>query len=182
MNQHITKITLLGYMGSGKSTIAKLLGNKLQCPSLDLDDYIIEKEGLSIPDIFEQKGEIYFRKIENIYLKELLESDKSFVLALGGGTPCYANNMDLILNGSDSYYLRAGIKTLYERLVGEKDNRPMIASLDEEQLTEFIAKHLFERRAFYERAGQIILIDGKSPETIVEELLGFNRNGAVQSK
>ncbi len=106
MNQHFTKITLLGYMGSGKSTIAKIVASRLNLTALDLDEYIIEKEGCSIPDIFQKKGEIYFRKIENQYLKELLESDQSYVLALGGGTPCYANNMELILQESKSFYLR----------------------------------------------------------------------------
>jgi shikimate kinase len=170
MNQGITKITLLGYMGSGKSTVARILGEKLELKVIDLDDYISEKEGLGIPEIFETHGEIYFRKIENAYLLELLNSNEHFVLALGGGTPCYANNMDAILEHSDSYYLKASIGTLSERLIKEKDHRPLIASLSEEQLTEFIAKHLFERRNFYEMAGTTIQIDGKTPEQIASEI------------
>lgn len=170
MNQGITKITLLGYMGSGKSTVARILGDKLELKVIDLDDYITEKEGLSIPEIFETHGEIYFRKIENAYLLELLNSNEHFVLALGGGTPCYANNMDAILEHSDSYYLKAGIGTLSERLIKEKDHRPLIAKLSEEKLTEFIAKHLFERRNFYEQAEKIIAIDGKNPELIASEI------------
>lgn len=171
MNQGFTKITLLGYMGSGKSTVARILGEKLELPVIDLDDYISEKEGLTIPEIFEAKGEIYFRKMENAYLLELLKSDESFVLALGGGTPCYANNMELILQYSGSYYLKASIGTLSERLSIEKDNRPLIASLSAEQLTEFIAKHLFERRNFYENAASILSIDGKNPEQISSEIV-----------
>ena len=170
MNQGITKITLLGYMGSGKSTVARILGEKLEWPVLDLDDYISGKEGLTIPEIFDTKGEIYFRRMENAYLLELLESNESFVLALGGGTPCYAKNMDAILDKSDSYYLNAGIGTLSDRLGKEKDHRPLIASVSEEQLTEFIAKHLFERRNFYEKAANIIAIDGKNPEQIASEI------------
>jgi shikimate kinase len=170
MNQGITKITLLGYMGSGKSTVARILGEKLELKVIDLDDYISEKEGLGIPEIFETHGEIYFRKIENAYLLELLNSNEHFVLALGGGTPCYANNMGAILKRSDSYYLKASIGTLTERLIKEKDHRPLIASLSEEKLTEFIAKHLFERRNFYEQAENIIAIDGKNPELIASEI------------
>ena len=170
MNQGITKITLMGYMGSGKSTVGHILGEKLDWPFIDLDDYISEKEGLDIPEIFETQGEIYFRKIENAYLLELLSSNEHFVLALGGGTPCYANNMGAILEHSDSYYLKASIGTLSERLIKEKDHRPLIASLGEEQLTEFIAKHLFERRNFYEQAENIIAIDGKNPELIASEI------------
>ncbi len=171
MNQQITKITLLGYMGSGKSTVARILGEKLGLPVIDLDDYIALKEELSIPEIFETRGEIYFRKMEYVYLQELLTSDQSFVLALGGGTPCYGNNMDAILEASDSYYLKASLRTLTERLTAEKSHRPLIASLDEEQLTEFIAKHLFERRNFYEQAASIINIDGKSPEQIAGDII-----------
>jgi len=170
MNQGITKITLLGYMGSGKSTVGQILGEKLDLPVIDLDDYISEKEGLGIPEIFETQGEIYFRKRENAYLLELLNSNEHFVLALGGGTPCYANNMDAILEHSDSYYLKASISTLSERLIKEKDHRPLIASLSEEQLTEFIAKHLFERRNFYEQAENIVVIDRKDPEQIATEI------------
>ena len=157
-------------MGSGKSTVAQILGEKRGWPVIDLDDYISEEEGLIIPRIFETKGEIYFRKMESIYLAELLKSDQSFVLALGGGTPCYANNMDVIVNKSDSYYLKAGIGTLSERLIKEKDHRPLVANLSEDQLTEFIAKHLFERRSFYEKAGTIVVIDGKNPEQIASEI------------
>ncbi len=157
-------------MGSGKSTVAMILGDKLGLPVIDLDDYIALKEELSIPEIFETRGEIYFRKMEYVYLQELLTSDQSFVLALGGGTPCYGNNMNAILEASDSFYLKASLATLTERLTAEKSHRPLIASLDEEQLTEFIAKHLFERRNFYERAASIINIDGKSPEEIAGEI------------
>ena len=170
MNQQFTKITLLGYMGSGKSTVAQILASKLDLEALDLDDYITAKEGLSIPEIFASKGEIYFRKIENKYLGELLNSERSFVLALGGGTPCYADNMEQILEKSESFYLKASIKTLFQRLVGEKDHRPMITSLSNDQLTEFIAKHLFERRNYYERAHTTIVIDDKSPEKIAKEI------------
>jgi shikimate kinase len=158
-------------MGSGKSTVARILSEKLQLPAIDLDDYIVHKEGMTIPEIFQAKGEIYFRKMENIYLGELMSSDSSFVLALGGGTPCYANNMEIILKESDSYYLKASIPTLKERLIGEQENRPLIADLSEEQLVEFIAKHLFERREFYERADSVISIDSKSPEEIASEIL-----------
>jgi len=106
------KIVLLGYMASGKSTVSRLLAKKLGLNAIDLDDYIIKKEGASVGDIFKNKGEIYFRVQENKYLLELLNSDKSFVLALGGGTPCYANNMALIKEYAISIYLKANLITL----------------------------------------------------------------------
>ena len=171
INQHFMKIILLGYMGSGKSTVAKELARALNLPFIDLDDYIIDKEKKSIKEIFEIKGEIYFRLQESKYLKELLDHSEDAVLALGGGTPCYANNMELIKKESLSVYLKGGIATICQRLRSEKQQRPLIASLNDEQLTEFVAKHLFERRNFYEQATQSISIDNKSVHELLQELL-----------
>ena len=155
------KIVLLGYMGSGKSTLGKLLAKDLNLSFTDLDDYIVENEKMSISEIFKNKGEIYFRTIENTYLQKfLLEKDK-YVLALGGGTPCYANNMEFIKNkGIKSFYLKASISTLIDRLLSAKQNRPLVANLENEKLPEFVAKHLFERRFYYEQADFTIQVDG----------------------
>jgi len=164
------KVILLGYMGSGKSTISNILAGKLGIDTLDLDDYISKKESDSISNIFKNKGEIYFRLKENTYLNELLNSERSFVLALGGGTPCYANNIDLIKSMSISIYLKANINTLFNRLEKETANRPIISDLNDDKLIEFIAKHLFERAPFYEQADHIISIDNKSIDQIVDEI------------
>ena len=164
------QLILLGYMGSGKTTISKLLADKLEIKAIDLDDYISEKENNSIGDIFKSKGEIYFRLKENEYLSELLNSNKSFVLALGGGTPCYANNMDLIVKKATSVYLKGNLNTLYKRLHNEKASRPLISDLSDEKLKEFIAKHLFERAPFYEQADHVISIDDKTIDQIVDEI------------
>ncbi|OAD42566.1 shikimate kinase [Polaribacter atrinae] len=165
------KIVLLGYMASGKSSIGKRLSKKLSMKFLDLDDYIIEKEKMSISKIFETKGEVYFRLIENKYLKEILEKDKGFILALGGGTPCYANNMDVIKTANaNSIYLQGSTATMIERLIRKKSKRPLIASLGDDQIPEFVAKHLFERRPYYEQAKTIVKIDNKSKKEVAEEL------------
>ena len=158
-------------MASGKSTIAKILSNKLQIEAIDLDDYISEKEEDTIKNIFSKKGEIYFRKKEIQYLIELLNNKNDFVLALGGGTPCYANNMELIAKLSTSIYLKANLKTLFKRLQNEKEERPLIADLTDEKLREFIAKHLFERAPYYEQAKYQIIIDDKNVDSIVKELM-----------
>jgi len=172
------KVILLGYMGSGKSTISKSIASNMGIEALDLDDYIVEREGNSINNIFKNKGEIYFRLKENEYLGELLNNDKSFVLALGGGTPCYANNMNLIVENAKSVYLKGNINTLFERLLENKASRPLISDLNDEKLKEFIAKHLFERAPFYEQANHIVNIDNKSIDKIVEEIgkLIFHQN------
>ena len=109
-------------------------------------------------EIFEKKGEIYFRKQEHLYLKEILTLKNDIILALGGGTPCYAGNMDVIKDSINTVavYLKASITTIAKRLTTEKSQRPLVARLKNEELTEFIAKHLFERSFFYNKAHQKI--------------------------
>ncbi len=168
------KIILMGYMGSGKSTIALKLSRILGYTFIDLDVYIETLEGLPVKDIFKTKGEIYFRKIETVYLKQVLDDKKSVVIALGGGTPCYGNNMNLILNtkNTNSIYLKASIKSLAERLQPEKHKRPLIAHLQtKEDLTEFVGKHLFERSPYYSMANVSINVDEKSEEKVVETII-----------
>ncbi|WP_457618328.1 shikimate kinase [Lutibacter sp.] len=164
------KIVLLGYMASGKSAVGSILANKLKIQFIDLDDYITEKEQLSIATIFEKKGEIYFRKIEGEYLLELLNLKNDCVISVGGGTPCYGTNMKLIETNSISFYLKASIQTIFERLQSNKSQRPLVASIDKENLKEYIAKHLFERVVFYERAKHIVLVDKKNIFEIVNEI------------
>lgn len=159
-------------MGSGKTTIGIQLARKLFLNFTDLDDFIEEKEQQSIKEIFKQKGEIYFRKIEHKYLKQFINENESYVLSLGGGTPCYAGNLDLILKDkkSLSFYLRGSIPTLFKRLSENKFKRPLISDLSDDQLTEYIAKHLFERSLFYDKATHKISIDNKEIQEIVTEI------------
>ena len=168
------RIVLIGYMGSGKSTIGKLLAEKLQLDFDDLDSYIESKSDATIPEIFKEHGEIYFRKIEHDYLNEILKNKRRLVLATGGGTPCYSGNMHSMLVQSDAViYLKLSIPKLIERLYKEKDKRPLIAHLGYEELPEFIGKHLFERSPFYAMAGHTVLCDTKSPDEIVSEIQGL---------
>jgi shikimate kinase len=153
--------------------LLKYLAEKLEIEAIDMDDYIVDKEKDSIKNIFKKKGEIYFRIQENIYLKELIFNDKSFVLSLGGGTPCYANNMTLLQDLPNSFYLKANLKTLYDRLRIQKAERPLISELNDEKLHEFIAKHLFERAPFYDLAKHKIIVDNKTTELIGNEILGL---------
>ena len=164
------KIVLLGYMASGKSTIGKEISKKLYMKFIDLDDYISEREKTTVSEIFRVKGEIYFRRIESTYLSEILNSKEDFVLSLGGGTPCYGNNMELIQQADvKSVYIKASIKTLVTRLIKEKHKRPLVADLENGQITEFVAKHLFERRFFYEQATITMDTDNKSIAVIIAE-------------
>ena len=164
------KVVLLGYMASGKSVIGKILANRLKMKFVDLDHYIEEKEGSSISRIFEKNGEIYFRKIEKNYLLELLNKDDEFVLSLGGGTPVYGDNMSSVIEKSISFYLSSPVKTLFERLKNETFQRPLVADIGEENLQEFIAKHLFERNPFYRKAEHLVEVQDKSISEIIKEI------------
>jgi len=165
------KVVLLGYMASGKSVVGSILANNLKIKFIDLDNYIEEKEQLSISDIFELKGEIYFRKKEGTYLKEILNLGEDCIISLGGGTPCYGNNMELIENNSKSFYLNASINAIFERLKCETSKRPLVSTIGKENLKEYIAKHLFERNPFYKKAQYKISVDKKSVFKIVDEII-----------
>lgn len=166
-------IVLLGYMGSGKSTIGKQLAENTDMNFNDLDDLIVENEGMPINAIFEKKGELYFRKKEHQILFSFLEKQTSSILSLGGGTPCYFDTMeDLLSHGYTTVYLKAGIATLAQRLWTEKAHRPMISHIENEmELNEFIGKHLFERNPFYQKAKMTVNVDAKSINEIVAEIV-----------
>ncbi len=165
------QIVLLGYMGSGKSTIGQLLAEHLDYTFLDLDAYIEEAEGEPITVIFKEKGEIYFRKKEAESLRLLLDSKDDFVLSIGGGTPCYANNMKAIVEKTqNAFYLKVSIPELVERLSVEKANRPLLQNIPKSELSEFIGKHLFERSFYYSQAAHKIFSDGKTPEEVMKNI------------
>lgn len=165
------KIILLGYMGCGKSTVARTLSRIVNIPFVDLDKFIENKAGMSINSIFEKRGEIYFRKLEHNALVELLSKEEPLIIGLGGGTPCYANNHELLKGEHvNSIYLRASIDTLFKRLSANKDKRPLIANKSAEEMREFIAIHLFERSYFYNQAKQIVIVDGKTIDQVAMEI------------
>lgn len=163
---------LLGYMGSGKSTIARGLSKVLQVQYVDLDQYIEEKTNLSVSALFEQRGEIYFRKTEHDLLVALLSSEESVIISLGGGTPCYANNHELLKQeGVASIYLKASIDTLFTRLSFNKSKRPLIAGKTNEELKEFIAMHVFERSFYYNQAKYNMIVDEKSIDETINDIV-----------
>ena len=163
-------------MGSGKSTVGKHLAALLSLQFIDLDDYIEKAEGISIPAIFKNRGELYFRKKEHYYLKEVCAGKNDFILSTGGGTPCYSTNLETILMATKNvFYLKVSISELVNRLSKEKSERPLIKSIPEDDLPEFIGKHLFERNQYYNRANHTIVCDIKEPSVIaleIESLLG----------
>ena len=164
-------ISLVGYMGSGKSHISKLLSSKLHYKLLDLDKEISLRLNKSIPEIFQNDGEIYFRKKEKEILEDILQEKENSILSVGGGTPTFYRNMDAINEKTTSFFLRTSVKTLSERILKNKEKRPLLARIPDEELPEFIAKHLFERNQFYQKANYIIETEGKSPEEILKEII-----------
>lgn len=165
------KIVLLGYMGSGKSTVGKVLAQRLGMPFLDLDDYIEARLGMPVSRIFSEKGELYFRKKEHEYLKEVLQDPTDTVLALGGGTPCYSGNMETLLaHTPNTFYLMLPIAELVTRLGREKATRPLIRDIPDGELPTFIGKHLFERRNFYNMAAHTIVAGGRDAASVAAEI------------
>ncbi len=164
------KIILQGYMASGKSAVAQNLARRLNLKSIDLDHLIESACGKTISEIFAENGEIYFRKAEHTALKNVLRDEDNYVLALGGGTPCYGNNLDLIKNsGAKTIYLKASVGLLAERLASG-EGRPLITGPSREDLVEFVAKHLFERNFFYSQSDFTIAVDGKTIDETINEI------------
>jgi shikimate kinase len=166
------KIVLVGYMGSGKTTLGKLVAKRLKIKFLDLDEYIEKAERQTIAQLFLNKGELYFRKKEFFYLNEILSSGSNFLLSTGGGTPCYGANMDAITDATrNSVYLKVSLDELVKRLSTEKAQRPLIKDIANAEFPEFIGKHLFERSFYYNQANIVISSKEKTPEEVANELM-----------
>jgi shikimate kinase len=164
----MAKFFLTGYMGSGKTTAGKKLSAKLGYEFIDLDKYIEEEYQMSIPQIFSSKGENEFRAMEHNALKKLVEKD-NIVIACGGGTPCYYNNMELMNNHGNTVYLKMSADSLVSRLLAAKDVRPIIANKSEKELHDFVARQLEKREDFYHQAQYVV----KGKDLNVDELVSF---------
>jgi shikimate kinase len=149
------KIILLGYMGAGKTLLGKVLSDSLNIRLINSDSEIELNTGMSIGQIFEQYGEDYFRNLEQEYLKNF-DPQGSFVLATGGGTPCYNDQMTVLNALGTTVYLQCSNETLFSRLKNEREHRPLIAGLSDDELREAIEYRMIQRERIYQKA-QIIL-------------------------
>jgi shikimate kinase len=150
-------IYIIGFMGSGKTTAGKKLAYLLGWSFIDLDKRIEEYAGKTIPEIFSQSGEDYFRIIETQILRNLKMCTKT-VISTGGGTPCYIDNMDYMIETGLTIYLKLTPAELKGRLSHSKGKRPLIKDLDQNELTSFIKEKLAVREKWYERSE--ITMDG----------------------
>ena len=158
-------------MGSGKTHWGKLLSHKLTLPFFDLDQRIVEEENTPINEIFAKKGEEYFRMQEKEMLHMLTEGHESFVMACGGGTPCFFNNIDFMNNNGTTVWLNTRLDVLYERLLKEKQVRPLLKDLKDEQLKMFMVKKFSERRIYYEQAELVIEEDLTNIESLIQNIM-----------
>jgi len=146
------KIYLIGFMGSGKSTLGKKLARQLEMSFLDLDHFIEEHENKTIQEIFDQHGEDYFREVEQKALQKIAEKKDNFVVALGGGTPCFYDNMNVVNQSGISIYLKYNSGILAARLMNAKAERPLIKNKSKEELLSFIDDKLADREQFYNQS------------------------------
>jgi len=157
-------IYLVGFMGSGKSTVGKILAEKLNMNFVDIDKLIEEKEGMKIKDIFEQKGESYFRELERKQIEAVVKQE-GLVVSTGGGLGANLDNMNFMKKNGDVVWLDVSLNTVLDRLKNDQD-RPLL-----KQPTEKIKQLFEERKNVYRLANIRINADKKTPSQIVEEIL-----------
>ncbi len=163
------RIVLVGYMGSGKSTVGKKLASKLRFSFYDTDQIIEEQYKISIYNFFEKYEEDVFRKIEYDVLKNILIHNNA-VISTGGGTPCFRNNMDIINKNSYSVYIKMHIDSIETRLINSKKSRPLLKDISQTNLKAFIEKQLLEREKYYNQANLIIKGEKLDINYLIESL------------
>lgn len=147
-------IVIVGFPGAGKSTIGKRLAEKLDMTFVDLDLYVEEKYHTAIPLLFQRYGESAFRTLESVALEEVL-TIKNAVIAVGGGTPCFHDNMTKINANAFSIYLQLNENEIVDHLLHSKKKRPLTNHLSEPELREYVHKTLAIREPFYLQAQQV---------------------------
>lgn len=151
----MTRIILIGYMGAGKTTIGRILAKDLGIPFYDLDWYIETRMRKKVKQIFDERGEEGFRIIEKNMLHEVAEFE-NVVLACGGGTPCFFDNMDYLVGQGDVVYLRGTPEVLFRHLKMGKGVRPLLLGKSDEELLEYIKENVEKREEFYMKANHIV--------------------------
>lgn len=168
------KLYLIGLPGSGKSFLGKQLAHEAKIPFIDLDQVIETETGISIRKIFSEKGEDYFRSLEAVALRQQGKATE-FVMACGGGTPCFHDNMKFIAETGKSIFLNPSIPEILKRVnADEQETRPLLASNNSEQLEEKLKALLSKRLPFYSQAN-LVITDNLSPTEILERIKTYSR-------
>ena len=141
-------IYLIGFMGCGKTTLGKKVANQLKYDFIDLDQLIEKRASLTINEFFTKNGEESFRVFEKQLLIEVSSSENT-VVAVGGGTPCYFTNMEIMNQTGETFYFQRPVKELFNRIVNARDNRPLVKDKSEEELLVYIEDLLNKREVFY---------------------------------
>lgn len=163
------ELILIGFMGSGKTTVSRLLGEMLDTPVTDLDDEIVRRVGMPIADVFAKKGEEYFRQLEHDTLADILKKGQG-ILATGGGTPMRADNLAMLKETPTPVVLLKASATETLRRIGGDDGRPLARSLDEKGIADMQA----QRQVNYNACADLtIRTDGLSPVAIAKEIAEF---------
>lgn len=167
------RIILLGYMGAGKTTVGRELAKRLDMRFYDLDWYIESRFNKKVSQIFAEEGEEGFRKKERNMLHEVAEFE-DVIISLGGGTPCFFDNMEYINQQGDTIYLKGTPDVLYEHLMMAKGKRPLLEGKSPEELKEYIKTSLIGREPFYNQAKNIfdieLLGNGEKIKKCVEDI------------
>lgn len=156
--QNTLRILLIGYMGAGKTTIGKALSDEMNIPFYDLDWYIEARMHRSIKQLFEEKGEEGFRKTEQAMLHEVAKNE-NVIIACGGGTPCFFDNMDYMNRQGTTVYLKALPEVLYAHLKMGKTIRPLLLGKTEEEIGQLIVRQVAERESYYLKAKYVLNIN-----------------------
>ncbi len=164
------RLFLIGYMGSGKTTIGKLLSKKLGLQFVDLDLFIENRYRKSVTQLFAEKGESVFREIEHKTLVEISEFE-NIVVSTGGGTPCFYDNMSLMNQSGITIYLKVSENELSKRLAIIKQNRPLVKNKNKEELRSFINENLSKRESFYNQASLIFDAEQLLTHTDVDNIV-----------
>ena len=165
------KVYIIGFMGSGKTHWGRIWAAKSNLTFFDLDARIEDAFGMKIADIFEKKGEEKFRELERYHLRKF-EHKRNFLLACGGGTPCFSDNMEWMKTQGKVFYLKAEAEFILNQVMNETEQRPLLKKINPSELLFFIQKKLREREPYYSRADFILNVEDLSEDTVPDILHG----------
>jgi shikimate kinase len=164
---------ICGFMSAGKTTHGKKLARNIGYHFIDLDQYTEKKFDKSITELFAEVGEDEFRSIESVSLQECIKDNQKTVIALGGGTPCYNSNIDLIKKSGQLIYLKMDAEALLKRVFGIKANRPLLANQDEKDMLPYIEELLEKRAPYYEQSDLTVYHNNLQEDEFKETVLNF---------